>query len=652
MLAASPNHKRADITGLRAVAVLAVVIYHAFPQIIGGGFAGVDVFFVISGYLIGGILLKEIDKGEFSFRRFYERRIRRIFPALIIVLAFSLLAGWRFMLPDEYKSLAEQAGAGAASFANVLLWMQTGYFDTNANLKPLLHLWSLGVEEQFYIVWPVLLFLMGRRWRLTLTVTILLIVASFAINVWSLPRFPSATFYLPHTRMWELLAGCLLAHVERFHPDRFDHTPLFSNLKAIAGTALVACAFTLLDSNMLYPGAYALLPVLGTVLLISAGEKVLINRWVLGNPLMVGIGLISYQLYLWHWPLLSFARVYAQQAPSEELCMVLVAAAFILSILTYFVTEPLRNVKIRWAPAVAACAMVIIGSQSFLTYRAAGFPERTARFEKVEKAAGEWEYPTSDMMAVDFGNIPTFSRKGGLPGTVLFIGDSNVEQYWPRVDQILTDSPSESQSVTFMTRGGCPVIPGISEATHPLCTNLTDQVRSYMAAHPEIDTVVIGGYWVAYFENLKTYKIKSGDDELSTAEEPGRTVAIKALGQMIADFRHDGKRVYLILNAPAGQSFDPHSLVARSVFGFSVKEGGMKPAGLVYEKSGVRDRMVAMAKASGAVVIDPAAHLCSQTYCPAWSGDEPIYRDNAHIRATYVRHHATFIDQTVKAPQS
>jgi peptidoglycan/LPS O-acetylase OafA/YrhL len=650
--------KRRDIDGLRAVAVLAVITYHSFPSYMPGGFAGVDVFFVISGYLIGGILLKNIDGGQFSFREFYARRVRRIFPALILVLACCLAAGWRFMLPDEYKSLAEQAGAGAAFFANVLLWAQTGYFDADANLKPLLHLWSLGVEEQFYIVWPVIL-VIAHRCRLNiLTVTLLLAAASFAANVRYVPWYPAATFFLPHSRIWEPLLGCLLAYAEHRHPERIQRsigrviysdgrTAQVANLLSIAGIAFIGAAYMRLNSVISYPGEYALLPTVGAVLLISAGPGAFINRYFLGNRLMVSIGLISYPLYLWHWPLLSFTRIYETHAPSVETALMLIGASFALSIATYWLIEPVRYRKHRAVPAALALAMTLVATQSFATYRSDGFPSRTARFEKVEKAVDEWEYPTTDMKAVDFDGIPVYSRDSGARGSVLFIGDSNIEQYWPRIDQLITDSPATTKSATFMTRGGCPAIPGVTEVQHPLCTGFTDKVRHYLSTRSDIDTIVIGGFWVAYFDLLKTYRIQVGADSLAMSKEPGRTAALDALAQMMSDFRKSGKRVILVLNAPQGASFDPRSLVGRSMFGFSIKEGGARLAQIPFEKDGIRDRMVAAAQAADAEVIDPSDFLCSNGFCPAWTGDEPIYRDSAHIRSTFARSSATFIDQTV-----
>src|SRR5687768_8357422 len=228
MTAAGSSHAyRPDVDGLRAVAVLAVLAFHAFPHAMPGGFAGVDVFFVISGFLITGIILDDLERGRFTIAGFYWRRIRRIFPALILVLTACLVLGWVLLLPDEYRQLGKHVAAGAGFIANLALWAEAGYFDWSAELKPLLHLWSLGVEEQYYLVWPLLL-LFFRRWTLGLIVGIG--VLSFALNLYMTAKYPSAAFYLPMTRFWELLIGSALAY-------RAHHG--FSNPKGFLGAALV-----------------------------------------------------------------------------------------------------------------------------------------------------------------------------------------------------------------------------------------------------------------------------------------------------------------------------------------------------------------------------------------------------------------------------
>src|SRR3954468_8850530 len=329
-----PTHAyRPDVDGLRAVAVLAVLAYHAFQGAMPGGFAGVDVFFVISGFLITGIILEDLKAGRFTVAGFYWRRIRRIFPALILVLAACLLLGWQVLLPDEFRALGKHVAAGAGFVSNIALWREAGYFDAAAELKPLLHLWSLGIEEQYYLLWPLALLLFFRRSLLWLILGVACV--SFALNVAIVGGHPRAAFFLPVTRFWELLAGALLAYLPMAKP---------SHLRSFLGAALVIAGFALLNGERAFPGWWALLPVGGTALLISAGPSAWVNRAILSRRAVVYVGLISYPLYLWHWPLLSYARiVHDGEAPWELRCALL-GLSIVLAALTFeLVEKPIRR---------------------------------------------------------------------------------------------------------------------------------------------------------------------------------------------------------------------------------------------------------------------------------------------------------------------
>lgn len=351
---------RPDIDGLRAIAVLAVVAFHAFPSWIRGGFIGVDVFFVISGYLISTIIFENLDKGTFSFSEFYARRIRRIFPALILVLAACFAFGWFALLADEYKQLGKHITAGAGFISNFVLWNEVGYFDNSSETKPLLHLWSLGIEEQFYIVWPLLLWFAWKRKFNLLTITILVVIASFALNIKGIKQDAVATFYSPQTRFWELLCGSLLAWFTLYKNDAFTDTKTkidgwlssiiyrekqvlggksLSNVLSFIGLFLLAYGFWRINKELKFPGKWALVPVVGAVLIITAGSKAWINRIVLSNKLSVWFGLISFPLYLWHWPLLSFARIIEGEVPARKIRIAAVVASILLAWFTVKVIE-------------------------------------------------------------------------------------------------------------------------------------------------------------------------------------------------------------------------------------------------------------------------------------------------------------------------
>jgi peptidoglycan/LPS O-acetylase OafA/YrhL len=335
-----PPAYRPDIDGLRAIAVLAVVGFHAFPRLDPGGFVGVDIFFVISGFLISTIILAKLASHSFSFQDFYARRARRIFPALLAVLAACLVAGWVLLLPFEYKELGKQI-VGAAGFAsNFLLWHEAGYFDASGEAKPLLHLWSLGVEEQFYLLWPLLLFFSRGRRGLMLAGTALLALASFAYSLHATHHAPGAAFFSPASRWWELMAGGLLAQLVA---HRGVLGGAIGNVASLTGLALIAATLLLLDQTQAFPGWWALAPVLGTFLVLFAGPTAWLNRVVLSNRALVGCGLISYPLYLWHWPLISFAWIYRSAPPTVAMRIGAVALAFVLSWATYmFIERPIR----------------------------------------------------------------------------------------------------------------------------------------------------------------------------------------------------------------------------------------------------------------------------------------------------------------------
>ena len=275
----APSHLyRADIDGLRAVAVSTVLLYHAFPAVLPGGFIGVDIFFVISGYLISGIILGAAAEQRFSLTEFYARRIRRIFPALSVVLASVLAVGWFALYADDYARLGEHVAAGAAFLANIALWNESSYFDLAADLKPLLHLWSLGIEEQFYLAWPLVLVASARWRRGPLTVTLLTCAASFAMSVVTVRTDPTAAFYAPWTRFWELLAGAILAcsSVGRGGSswvDRLQQSPVARNVASVVGSVMIAAGLALITPKSTFPGWWALLPVAGATAVLAAGTQ-------------------------------------------------------------------------------------------------------------------------------------------------------------------------------------------------------------------------------------------------------------------------------------------------------------------------------------------------------------------------------------------
>ncbi len=373
---------------------MSVVGFHAFPELVKGGFVGVDVFFVISGYLISSIILGSLARGTFGFVEFYSRRVRRIFPALAVVLVALHFIGWFALLPEEYKALGRHIAGGAGFISNFFLWQDSGYFDGAAETKPLLHLWSLGIEEQFYIVWPSLLYVAWTRRSNLFLVILLIALISFSVNVGQVHSNAIAAFYSPATRFWELLIGSVLAclsmdkrvpFAEAGQPwwsipgsVTFRNETLLRDIESALGFILIAAAILALNRNMAFPGWWALLPTVGAYLVISAGPAAFLNRVVLAHPVLVWFGLISFPLYLWHWPLLSVAYMISPDSPSRGMRLTIVAVSVALAWLTYRLIEiPIRFGERGNVKAVALCVFLMLtGSAGYIAYVHDGWSER------------------------------------------------------------------------------------------------------------------------------------------------------------------------------------------------------------------------------------------------------------------------------------
>lgn len=390
------NHRsssayRPDIDGLRALAIIFVVMYHAFPGLVTGGFIGVDIFFVISGFLISTIIYSQLDSGSFSFTQFYIRRIKRIFPALFVVLTFCFVFGWFNLLADEFKQLGMHIFGGASFISNLILWKESGYFDNASETKPLLHLWSLGIEEQFYFIWPILLWFAFKKKINFLLVGAVIGMASFFLNIYEVNYGlnPSSAFYLPINRFWELMAGAILAYLllnknevlrqfSKYTSIGFADKSSLANWASLFGALFMVLGVTLITKHSAFPGFWALLPVLGAILIIAAGQHAWINRAILSRRPLVWIGLISFPLYLWHWPLLSFARLMKGGMPAPEIRIMTIALAIVLSSATYYLLEnPIRKNQFNQVKAISlAILLIMIGYVGLNTYQRDGLTFR------------------------------------------------------------------------------------------------------------------------------------------------------------------------------------------------------------------------------------------------------------------------------------
>jgi peptidoglycan/LPS O-acetylase OafA/YrhL len=453
---------RADIDGLRAIAILSVVVFHAFPSVLTGGFVGVDIFFVISGFLITSILVNSLERDKFTFFDFYCRRIKRIFPALLIVLLSILLYGWFFLLGDDYCHLGKNVAGGAGFISNYLLWRESGYFDTASVSKPLLHLWSLAIEEQFYIFWPFLLWLVHRR-RLNLVKLIVIVgLISFTLSIAKIHTDKIAAFYSPQTRFWELMAGACLACIT-LNEHRYINIKKWidPNAQSFIGVMLLAISIYVINENKMFPGTWATLPVLGTVLIISAGQQAFLNRNFFSNRILVWIGLISYPLYLWHWPLLSLAHISIENTPSITIRIAIIFLSVILAWLTYKLIETPLKAKNIVFPLVFA--MILGGAIGFVIYDKNGFPNRFQGLESIDVAGNEfghdWKMHTC-FLQLDQGdklfpdrNLCIEKRKHNI----FLWGDSFAAALYPGLNFL---ERSKGFGVAYFAANSCPPLLG------------------------------------------------------------------------------------------------------------------------------------------------------------------------------------------------
>jgi peptidoglycan/LPS O-acetylase OafA/YrhL len=501
---------RPDVDGLRAIAVLAVVAFHASPRLVPSGFVGVDIFFVISGFLISSLIVNRLQDGNFSFLEFYGRRVRRLFPALAIVLLATWGIGWFALFPADFVSLGKHMQAAAAFAANILNYFEAGYWDAPATSKPLLHIWSLGVEEQFYLVFPALL-LLAWRFRAITWFLLLAGIASFALNVALVDAHQSFTFYLPLTRFWEFIAGalfacCNLAKGKAAMPALSAlSAPQWRDYSATGGMLLIVAGISL-ASEKSFPGWWALLPVFGSFFLIGAGPQAWLNRHVLAKPALVLIGLISYPLYLWHWPFLAIGRTVMATHDNQyerTTTIATVALAFVLAWLTFeFVERPVRARKpVFAARKMTAALAAVMASVALLGFATMHFDGLLIRYPKEIRALLT---PTNVYTDYQPDRQPAYlsadasgNSAGPLPLVVTY-GDSHAWHLQAGLRRLQNDRPFRLSAKWW----NLECVPIVAEAL--VKRGDEETCRTVLAAEQQYfeqikpDIVVVAGYWLRY----------------------------------------------------------------------------------------------------------------------------------------------------------
>ncbi|MFB0872855.1 MULTISPECIES: acyltransferase family protein [unclassified Sphingobium] len=598
---------RRDMDGLRALAILPVLLFHAHVPGFSGGYVGVDIFFVISGYLITAILAREIDAGCFSLLRFYERRFRRIVPALaLMILVVLACAAWLYF-PGDLEGVPRSALAATFFASNLWFFTDTGYFAGGADVKPLLHTWSLAVEEQYYIGFPLLLMLLAAhapRWRTAAVASIAALSLALAIL---LQRDTSGfTFYLLPTRAWELLAGALLAlgAVPTVTPRWAREAVAWSGLLAIA------LAVALYDRTTIFPGLAALPPVLGAAALIHAAPGTSAARLLSLRPL-VGIGLISYSLYLWHWPLIVFTEYATDMALAGLTRIMVIAAALIAAILSWrYVERPFRDsaaVSRRAIFALTAAAMATLSLASLALLAKGGWPARFAPSVLAQMAGQQDIAPTRKLCHDTHMRAATPCTLGAAvkPSAMLWGDSHGVELAYA----LSLKAGSQGWALVQRTTSSCPPVLGY-EATDPRCAAANRAAFAAIRADPAIRRVYLAGFWA----NGRF------DDPAFVAK----------LDQTIAAIRALGRDVVLIGPVPP-QPFDvPRRLAHLAQAGHLAQAQGVDRATLNARTVHLRALFRAW-QARGVPLIDPAAALCDAGGCAIAHDGKPLYFDSHHL---------------------
>jgi peptidoglycan/LPS O-acetylase OafA/YrhL len=636
---------RPDVDGLRAVAVLAVIFYHLGFRSFRSGLVGVDVFYVISGYLITSLLVKDLEAGRFSIISFYERRMRRIFPALFTVLFVCTLAASVLFDPPELAKFGKELLATTFFASNFYFWHSAqplGYFDTGVISVPLLHTWSLSVEEQFYLFFPITLYLLFRYAKKRISAWLLLLIAaSFALNLWATQHKPVVAFYWIMPRAWELLAGALLAMKAVPH----FRGRILREIVALLGLAMILVAASLPLKGVPFPGTIVLLPCLGTWLVIYAGEsgssfvaKVLSLRPV------VFVGVISYSLYLWHWPLI----VFSEHLPFRLSGYVLIAFVLLSSLAAAFVSfeyieRPFRGSTSpfirRQIFAFGFAASVASAAFGLIAYRSHGLPERYApqtrqliaanldRVDDFDASCGNFKTEVHSINDIKFCN-----HGQQLPHKIMFWGDSHVEQLHPVIEDLYNRGDLQGRGAVLAIEVGCfpdEHINNIRDGFH--CDSFA-RFAERRAQWQDVDLVFIGfSGWLARWDNTTCLSVNDRCVRLLSQEEQRRRLAAD-LSDVIHTLRNHGKRVVVSLPFPIFSEPIPDLAISNRVFG----RFGLSQAPKEVSSPSLREEIRATAVRAGAEIFDPRETLCPDGHCITEVDGVSIYKDESHIAGSQV----------------
>lgn len=644
---------RNDIDGLRAIAILGVVLYHAGLKQMSGGYAGVDVFFVISGYLIGGNIFDELSSGTFSFKRFYLRRIRRILPALIVMVLATMCLGWFTMMPNDYRYMGGAAVTALLSLSNVWFYNRIDYFNPEATQDPLLHTWSLGIEEQFYAIIPLLLFLFWR-WRPKAVLPVLLGIAilSLAITLLTSSEYRMEAFYLLHTRAWELLAGVLVAWFARkaLLPAQW-HTPLYA-----IGLLLILAGLWIVPPSAPWPSLWTLPTVIGTALVLASPTATASLQALLSNRLMRFFGLISYSLYLWHQPVFGLLKK-AQAFPQSAAGVLAVLAALIaISTLSWrFVEQPFRGHKpvpktrvfAAWGAFAAIWAIAIGGAVT------KGYPSRVPDAVHDVLAIKNSYSPTYRKCLISRGQVPGYDTETACvfgpdaTPTTLIIGDSHGARLAEPLANALAQKGVTSRQLTLSSCLPVAGLINVGQSRASQCPAFNQLVLDHLDRAPAITDVVVFATWKNYVfstsgPNMLDYVAPDGfyseplsGPDLETDLERKRAFT-NALSVQLSELADNGRDVILVLPTPRPDVDIPSYFATRLWWGSQLPERAGYPR-RIYDELGAEMRTVFSTAIAGSEltedvikVVDPAEEFCDVSQCDLIRNGQLLFSDGNH----------------------
>ncbi|MEZ5572918.1 MAG: acyltransferase family protein [Halioglobus sp.] len=624
---------RPEIDGLRAFSIIAVVIYHAFPNLLPGGFVGVDIFFVISGYLITSIILSSRDDRRFTITGFYRRRIKRILPALILVLGFTLAAGWFLLLPLEYAALGKHTGAAAVFIPNFAFWGEAGYFDIDSLRKPLLHLWSLGVEEQFYIVWPVILIVAARMKLTPLLVSVAILLVSFALNIANVADHAGA-FFLPHFRVWEILMGAVLAATQLRAKAPGLRSPQRGTLLALSGIVLMCLATLIINKERAFPGWWALLPTLGATLVLASSAHTWLNRVVLGTPVLVFIGKISYPLYLWHWPLLSLTRIIDVGEPSVKVRLAVVAISMMLAWLTYELVERrLRYHPAKVVPWVLLGALLGVGALGVAVWQYQGVPARTAQLNLMadQFVWHERGYFKRLKCPKEHPREP-YCRYNGKNADIAVLGDSHAGNVFVALMHYYQDADT---GVVRLEQPNCPPLYNVrivEFGAADKCLEATNGNIDWVIQNSAIHTVYLSSMGPMYLiDDSPRYRMSSVADP---ALRSNKEVFAAGLRASVDRLIKAGKEVVIVVDWP-GLSFEPRDCFDLRPFRLTKYQQPsctMSREDYDTQSEGYRKILYSLAEEYPSLRYwNTVPAFCDEKSCHMMHNEKILYRDPGHL---------------------